>query len=124
MNGDDLSTRLDELARLPTGWFDGALGVAPERADLACFADGFRRFASDTVPTPYLYPTVEGGIQAEWSLGTIEATLELQPRTRNATWQAVRLSDGKSLERTLDLGQAESWVWLIEQLIEVSNGNL
>ena len=122
MNDADLAARLDELARLPKGWFDGTLGQAPVQDDLTCFAEGFRKFCSDAVPTPYLYPKVEGGVQAEWSLGSVEATLELQPRTRNATWQAVDLTDDKSFERILDLSQSDSWNWLTEQLCSESTG--
>lgn len=62
----DCYARLEELLQLKLGWYDNVSGlpiaanvVEAVRLWLAEFADRL----------PYLYPTIEGGIEAEWDNG-------------------------------------------------------
>ncbi len=72
----DIETRLEELAQLQDGWLDGK-GRAPDRASFIRLAQAFdERFSTD-LPLPHLYPTPEGGVQAEWTLGPWEVSLEI-----------------------------------------------
>ena len=66
---------------------------------------------------PHLYPTESGGVQAEWSIGSIEISLELNLDTRSGEWHALDTEAGKVEERTLD-GDDDSrdWKWLARRI--------
>ena len=72
----DVAARLDELRTLKNGWFEGK-GLAPKSELMDWLADQFESNFPDQLTSPFLYPTAEGGVQAEWSLGTWETTLEI-----------------------------------------------
>lgn len=57
-----IEDRLAELATLQPGWLDGE-GEAIMPTTLARALHLFR----DLKPRPYLYPTPDGSVQAEWS---------------------------------------------------------
>lgn len=61
----DINSRLEELSQLPDGWNNGE-GKEINKKDLEWFADFFDTSYDTTLPLPYLYPTLDGGIQAEW----------------------------------------------------------
>jgi hypothetical protein len=70
----DLDARLDELSALRDGWLDGE-GTAPTRATIDRAASSIRALSAEgNAPTPYLYPTPEGEIRAEWPLADGEIT--------------------------------------------------
>ena len=58
--------RLEELCSLRTGWLDGD-GVELSREGVAWLRLFFEKLFPADIPFPYLYPTPEGDIQAEWS---------------------------------------------------------
>lgn len=61
--------RLDDLADLPDGWLDG-IGVSQDPMSIAQarrFAELFYRFEGAS-PVRF-YPSEEGVVQAEWSIG-------------------------------------------------------
>lgn len=60
----DVDAQLDKLAMLPDGWLDGE-GVAPSRVGLQWFAAKFAELYPCDLHLPHLYPTLEGGVQAE-----------------------------------------------------------
>ena len=72
----DVPSRLCELRRLKNGWLDGE-GVAPAPEFLDWLAGTFDRLYPDELPLPHIYPTVEGGVQAEWSLSSHEVSLSI-----------------------------------------------
>lgn len=76
-----LERRFDELAQLHAGWLDGE-GAAPD----AMVLDRARRLLADLlhfdVPRPRVFPTLEGGVQAEWSVGNHEVSITFEPDGR------------------------------------------
>ncbi len=67
---DKVRVRLDELAKLDYGWLDGAEGLPPTHAARElCWSTLQLAMTSHGVPRPRVYPTVEGGVQAEWIVG-------------------------------------------------------
>lgn len=74
------NARLSELQSLPEGWLDGSgFAVQPGAVDVA---EILRNVLEKTdIPVPYLYPTPEGGFQAEWSVDDtqLEVTLYIGP---------------------------------------------
>lgn len=106
----DIETRLEELAQLQDGWLDGK-GRAPDRASLIRLAQAFdERFGAD-LPLPHLYPTPEGGVQAEWTLGAWEVSLEIALPGLAADYQAVHTATGETREQTLLLAAEDGSGW-------------
>ncbi|MBK1718467.1 hypothetical protein [Thiocystis violacea] len=118
----DVETRLEELAALPDGWLDGQ-GKCLDRGALSALAQDFDDHFDSELPLPYLYPTAEGGVQAEWTLGDWEVSLEIDLQNRSAHYQAVRLSTDHALDQTFDLalGQDE-WTKLNDALRSLLEG--
>lgn len=111
----DVTLRLEELASLKDGWLDGK-GQAPTMEKLRQLATLFDTNFDADLPLPHLYPTPDGGIQAEWSLGDWEATLEINLDTKTGEYQALNLSDRKTHEHILPLSTSDGWKALNEAL--------
>ena len=108
----DVAAQLADLAQLEDGWFNGE-GYAPDRDGLAWLADRFERCWPRDLPSPYIFPTVEGGVQAEWSLPPYEASLEVDLGARTGEWHALNLETDAEDRRTCDLDVDGDWTWLV-----------
>ncbi len=115
----DVASRLDEFRTLKNGWFEGK-GVAPKSEHLDWLADQFESNYPDNLASPYLYPTAEGGVQAEWSLGTWETTLEIDLLSKKAYWHAMNTASDDDVEKAIDLGQLDGWKWIAEEVTRVA----
>lgn len=115
----DVTNRLEELADLRDGWLDGR-GRAPDPEHLRWLARSFDSRFDPALPLPYLYPTAEGGIQAEWTLENWEASLEIDLHSKSAAWQAFNLVTQECREQDLDLSTAEGWRILNRELQTLS----
>lgn len=112
----DVDTRLEELALLKDGWLDGK-GKALDQDSLQRLALAMERWFDADLPLPHLYPTPEGGVQAEWSLGQVEVSLEFSFPRLNAALQIVDLVTGESQDHELPLGEEErNWVVVNESI--------
>ena len=118
----DVATRLETLAELEEGWLDGK-GYAPDRTQLAWLSTAFDTIYDPVLPLPYLYPTAEGGIQAEWSLGDWEISLEIDLAGQVAEWQALNLNTQECREDSLNLAKPEDWQKINQNLQELSLEN-
>jgi hypothetical protein len=118
----DVETRLEELAALPPGWLDGN-GEPLDAAALSALGRDFDAHFDPELPLPYLYPTAEGGIQAEWTLGDWEVSLDIDLAGGAAHYQAVHLPTDRALDEALELAQGpEAWARLnaaLKRLLEV-----
>lgn len=121
----NIRARLDDFRKLTDGWADGmqaaadwgnGYGIAPSPAGLDWLADEFAKHYPPHAPLPYLYPTPEGGVQAEWSLGPQEISLEVNLATGQAWWHRLDLSTTVDAERDLTL-DAAGWQWLVSELL-------
>ncbi|OGS94607.1 MAG: hypothetical protein A3H31_12825 [Gallionellales bacterium RIFCSPLOWO2_02_FULL_57_47] len=104
----DVAARMEELAELQDGWLDGK-GHAPEQSALTWLARTFETNFNPDLPLPYLYPTAEGGVQAEWTIANWEVTLDIDLHNKTAEYQALHLETKKCSERTLNLSQQTDW---------------
>ena len=111
----DVAARMEELAELQDGWLDGK-GHAPDRSALNWLAQSFELNFDPDLPLPYLYPTAEGGIQAEWSIDNWEVTLDIDLHKQTAEYQAMHLISQECTECALDLSQKSAWQQLNESL--------
>ena len=116
----DVVLRLDELGRLQSGWLDGE-GVVLSPALLDVLKAAFEGEFDSELPLPYLYPTEEGGIQAEWTLKGWEISLEFEPEGQKAEYRAIRLQDASSQSFELDPGDPSGWQRLNEALKSIEN---
>lgn len=111
----DVLARLDELRLLKAGWLEGT-GHALSVAGIDWFSDLFSRHYPDDLPSPFVYPTGEGGIRLEWSGEGSEASMEVDLENRQAHWHTLELATDEETERTLTLDQPEEWSWLAAQV--------
>ena len=111
----DVGVQVDELRLVKDGWLEGG-GKAPSPEGLGWLLDVFDRHYPDDAPLPYLYPTETGGVQAEWSLGLREASLEVNLETHFGDWHVLDLHSNEVQERTLNCDSDDDWMWLIGQL--------
>lgn len=120
----DVSARLDEFRTMQDGWMDGT-GNAPESAGLDWLSDSFERLFSDDLPLPHLFPTPDGGIEAEWSLGERAVIFEIDLNSHRGHWLSFdKQSDNADGEdgRTLDLNDPTCWTWFANEIRRMSAG--
>lgn len=121
---DDLDTgaRLEELKTLRNGWLDGK-GIAPTRNGLDWLAEAFQRNYPDELLPPYLYPTAEGGVQAEWSVNDWEVTLEIDLNQHQGQWHALDMANAQEQEKSLNLNEPADWQWLATEITQRIGGD-
>ncbi len=86
----DVETRLEMLAELKDGWLDGG-GQALDAKALRELAGAFDGFYDSRLALPFIYPTAEGNVQAEWTLPSgWEVSLEIELISKMAEFQAVK----------------------------------
>jgi hypothetical protein len=111
----DVAARMDELSLLKEGWLDGK-GQALNRRQLDRLVTLFDSNYTSELPLPYIYPTAEGGVQAEWSIGPWEATLEIHLDTMIADYQAYDVEEDTTHEHVINLSDEQGWATLEDQL--------
>jgi hypothetical protein len=109
-----LDDRLDQLASLEPGWLDGE-GVPPD----AMVITRARRILADLmsfeVPRPRVFPTPEGGVQAEWTVHEHEVSVTFEPDGKLYAL-SVNAASGQAEEPLLTVDDAEQ----IAHLLRVS----
>lgn len=99
----DPEKRLAVLADLSAGWLDGE-GAALPRARLEWLATVLEKAEAQGLARPYLYPTPEGGVQAEWSFLDAEVTALFALGDDSVSCVGVQIKSGAHLDEDLDLG--------------------
>lgn len=117
----DVTLRLAELAELPAAWLDGK-GQALDATQTQWLASAFEENFDTRLPLPHLYPTAEGGVQAEWSIDGWEASLEIDMTSKNAYFQGLHLHTNQSRDHDLELGQTAGWQQLNAALMQMGGG--
>ena len=129
-NALDISRQLMEMKELENGWADGMqpasewgeqYGKAPSHEGLDWLAMQFHAHYARSLPQLYLYPTPEGGVQAEWSLGANEVSLEINLGSHVAEWHCLDLHTYQSSEKTLSLDDEAAWGWLVQELRQLGS---
>ena len=121
----EIGRQLEAMKDLKDEWADGmqpvrqwgeGYGKAPAAAELDWLISVFATHYEAGLAQPYLYPTPVGGVQAEWSLGPNEASLEIDSVDHSAEWHCLNLRTGHSAEHTVDLNSNSAWEWLANEL--------
>jgi hypothetical protein len=104
----DIPTRLNEIAQFEDGWLDGK-GKSFDGTKLKWIEELFDTYYDTSLILPCLYPTVEGNIQAEWSIKDWEVSIEINLESKSGEFQAVNIKSDSINEKVLDLENKESW---------------
>jgi hypothetical protein len=117
----DVVSRLKELSTLQQGWLNGK-GHALSKDRLLQLGQLFEASFDIALPLPFLYPTAEGGVQAEWSMGDWSVSLEIDLVTFKSEYQALNLKNNFCDERSLDLSVPNGWTQLNMALKQLEPG--
>lgn len=71
--------RLAELGSIESGWFDGEHGEPIDERVFDAVGDFFTLLVERGAPPPHLFPTPEGGLQAEWRTASMTVSVEFEP---------------------------------------------
>lgn len=116
----DVTLRLEQIAAMQDGWLDGK-GRAPAKDKLEWLADAFDANFDSDLPLPYLYPTAEGGVQAEWSLNDWAVTFEIDLDKKAGEYQALNLKDQTCTELQITLAEHDGWSQLNQALKQLES---
>ena len=119
INRSKISAQLDDMRTLKDGWLEGE-GKAPPQAGIEWLDLKFETHFQMKTPLPYLYPTEAGGIQAEWSLGPYEISLDMHLDTHTGLWYQLNLDSDVDHEVQLNLDEDFNWDWLTKKITELS----
>jgi len=97
--------KMQELVNLDPGW--DSHDAVPVRSDaiLAAVAILSETMASNT-KTPWIVPTVHGGIQMEWHKSQVDLEIEIKPN-RTVSVFYVNEQDGRQLDEPFDTAQGQ-----------------
>ena len=119
--GIDIRSQLDSMRTMKDDWLEGG-GAAPSPGGLDWLAQVFRAYYPDDCPRPYLYPTEDGGVQAEWSLEQWTVSWGINLESRSGDWFALNRKTDQAVEKPLRCDEASDWRWLVQQIRELSRG--
>ena len=104
----DVPARLEELRALRAGWLDGE-GKQPSGEGLAWLAETWAAKYPADLPNPYAYPTPDGEIQLEWTLGPWEVSAVVNLETKNADAHALNVQSDVERVVAADLTSSPDW---------------
>jgi len=117
----DIPARFEELRLFEDGWLDGD-GFAPAADGLKWLEVAIRNHYPVNLPLPRIYPAPEGTLVFEWSIGTQEASLEVDLSKRTGYWHVLNLANGEDQEVLLNLDEVEGWAVLGKRFSELMGG--
>ena len=91
------------------GWYDGLQGKSLENKGLADLYNAFFVYYDSTLPLPSLYPTLDGKIQAEWSLPKYELSITFNILDKTASYQFLVLATDETEEGNLNFKNRMDW---------------
>ncbi|HEX8912384.1 MAG TPA: hypothetical protein VF796_08480 [Humisphaera sp.] len=108
---NDFPARIEELSFLKDGWLDGD-GAAPLPGGLEWLADTWETSFPDDLPSPYVYPTPDGGVRLEWTAGNWELSASLDLVTKRAELMSVLMGTDDVGDFEVDLATTDGWTAL------------
>jgi len=114
----DIFVQIESMRSLKDGWLDGE-GKSPPYKALERFAQTFDNYWDDSLPLPHIYPTYEGGIQAEWLIGRCAISLEIELPSQKSYFHQIHLDTKEDFDMDLDLTDRTGWETLRKVLNSV-----
>lgn len=115
LNPLDVPFQLDNLRDMEDGWLDGD-GLAPSKEGLNWLGDQFDANFPNNLLLPHVFPTLEGGVEMEWSHGRNAIFLEIDLLSHKGDWLWFDRDSDESHEKELDLNDFDSWKWLVDEI--------
>jgi len=115
--------RCMELLALEPGWLNGE-GVPPTWALLKLMGAWLDEHQRQDLEQPRLFPTPEGGVEAEWRVGHLDLSIEFDPSSGLAEWHQLDLDSGAVVEQQVALQDTPAMRGLgikLEQVLTSSN---
>lgn len=116
----DVTTRLAEFEVLEDGWLDGKAGYSFDKNALKTLSEYFEYRYTDKFDLPYLYPTPDKTIRAEWSFHDTEISLEIDTETFLAFYHSISFEINDAIELNIDLNNQSGWDELNAQLLALT----
>ena len=114
----DFHASLDEFRNMQDGWYEGD-GKAPPQSGLDWLSHAFQRGYPHDIPLPHTYPTFDGGVQCEWSIGQFYIEIEIDLNARKADWiRFKRRTKAFEEEEILNLDDPSAWAWMAAKIRE------
>ena len=107
LDNTDPIVQIEQLRQLPAGWLDGK-GVPPSGLLLDQISAWLENHLRSEEPSPRLYPTPEGGVEAEWLIGRLDLSIEFDPNNNTVHWHAMDLDHDTVEEFVAPLDDAEN----------------
>ncbi|MCL2282772.1 MAG: hypothetical protein FWC26_05590 [Fibromonadales bacterium] len=104
----DIESQLNSIAKLKEGWFDGK-GSAFNHDELKRLSDKFEQNFSSDIDLPYLYPTPDDSIRAEWTFKKYEVSLEIEIPSLNAYYHQLNIDTNEDVDAELELDKIDGW---------------
>lgn len=104
----DIEARIEELLLLEDGWLNGK-GKALNKAQAQYIGNAFYINYDDELPLPYLYPTAEGGLLAEWQIKDWEVSLEIDIDSLRSEFHAFNLKTNQESDSIFRLNEKDEW---------------
>ncbi len=111
----DIPARLDEFRNINNGWINGG-GFSPNHNELDWLSARFERYFPDDLPLPYIFPTPEGNIEVEWSIGRCSIIFEIDLDSRQGDWLRFDKQSDEEDARFLDLDDDGKWKWVVSEI--------
>jgi len=106
MKNFEIANRLEELAKLEPGWFEGA-GVALDKDRLSAFTEHVVAGFSDALILPAIFPRQDGNLLLEWdAVGS--PSLDIRLEDFQASFHAFGVH-GEDIERDFALANDAAW---------------
>ena len=115
----DIPSQLDDFRHMQDGWLEGE-GIAPSHDGLDWLTATFTQLYQTELPLPYIYPTPEGGVLAEWSLQSNDASLEIDLEHHTAEWHLLDMDTDQGEMCDLNLDEDATWDWIADRLRKLS----
>ena len=115
LNPLDVPFQLGNLRNMQNEWLDGD-GIAPPKEGLDWLADQFDANFPNNLLLPHVFPTLEGGVEMEWSHGKNAIILEIDLFSHKGDWLWFDRDSDESHEKELDLNDFDSWKWLVDEI--------
>ena len=116
----DVSSQLEELKSLKSGWMDGE-GESLDARGLDWLADCFELHYPEEIRLPYIFPKIEGSVIAEWSIPPNEISLDIDLENRKGNWYVLNMLTDAEEREDYDLLNEESWMMISEKIAEFDN---
>ena len=117
----DVPSRLNELRSMRDGWLTDEPSIAPSHEGLDWFSNAFTRIYPPDLPLPYIFPTPQGGIEAEWDIANKHAAFAVDIDAHWGKWLQWDINTDYLGSKDLNLNSEADWLYFITQIREMAS---